>query len=282
MQRRQLIFSSLAAALSGASGKAAAQPLKIGHRQANMVDKPGPAVFDLARKIPGLSGVELQVYFKGSTLCDHETLLGYKRAAERTGLKIPSIAGVWPPGASIMQRDSAEDNLRKAIKAAESLQASVILVAFFEENCPKMGDEKSYGPIVALFQKVSQAAADAGTTLGTETSLTPADNKKLVDLVGRPSVKVYYDLDNVERFGHKGQSVPGLIVLGKSRICQIHLKNEDRLLEEPGRVDWAAALKTMKKIGYNGWFVFESSHSGPEQCIAATRKNIEFIKRNFV
>src|SRR5579872_3334507 len=99
MRRRQFLASSLAAAASATPGRAAAAP-KFGHRQANMVNDPGPAVFDLAKKIRGLSGVELQVFFKGTTLWDRDTLGGYKQAAARTGLAIPSAAGVWPPGAT--------------------------------------------------------------------------------------------------------------------------------------------------------------------------------------
>ena len=247
-----------------------------------MAGKPGPEVFDVARRIPGLSGVELQILFKGASLWDRETLMTYKRAAERTGLSIPSLAGVWGPNVSILKPGPADEHLRKAIEAAESLGAKIILVSAFGKSCPDMNDEQSYGPAVAVLQKVAPAAADAGVTLAMETSLAPADDRKLIDLVNRPGVRVYYDLDNVERYGHTGQSVPGLEELGKQRIGQIHLKNENRLLEEPGRVGWAAALKVIRKIGYDGWLVFETAHSGPEQCIEATRKNIDFIKRHFV
>ena len=161
MHRRQFLFSSLAAAGAAAGLRAAAAALKFGHRQANMVNDPGPAVFDLAKQIQGLSGVELQVYFKGTTLCDQATLAAYQRAAERTGLSIPSVAGVWPPGATLLQ-PAAEENLRNAIRAAESLHATTILAACFEQNCPNMDQEQSYGPVVALLQKVSGAARDAG------------------------------------------------------------------------------------------------------------------------
>ena len=101
MQRRTMICSSLAAAIGAASAKSAA--LKIGHRQANMIENPGPEVFDLARKIAGLSGVELQIQYKGTSLWDRDTLQSYKQAAQRTGLAVPSLAGIWKPGATIMQ-----------------------------------------------------------------------------------------------------------------------------------------------------------------------------------
>ena len=65
-----------------------------------------------------------------------------------------------------------------------------------------MDQEQSYGPVVALLQKVSGAARDAGVTIGMETSNSPAEDRKLIDLVDRPNVQVYYDLDNVERYAH--------------------------------------------------------------------------------
>jgi L-ribulose-5-phosphate 3-epimerase len=280
MQRREFLNLTLPAALA-ATRAAAATRLKIGHRQANMVDKPGPEVFEFARRIPGLSGVELQIQYKGTTLWDRATASEYKRAAEKTGLQVPSLAGIWKPGATILQPQPAEEHLRKAVEAADFFGSAVILVAFFEENCPDMSKESSYGPVVSVLQKVAPMAASAGVTLCMETSLSPVHDAKLIDLVKSPSVRVYYDLDNCERFGHKGQAVPGLKTLGKARIRQVHLKNEDRLLEQSGRVDWAAALKTLKATGYDGWFVFESSHSGPEQCIEATTGNIAFISRHW-
>jgi sugar phosphate isomerase/epimerase len=280
MDRRQFLLTPLAAAAVAAARRGtAAGALKFGHRQANMVTEPGPAVFDLAKQIQGLSGVELQVFFLGTTLWDQDNLAAYQRAAERTGLGIPSLAGVWPPGASLIQ-PTAEEHLRKAIKAAESVRATTILAACFEANCPKMDQQSSYGPVVAMLQRVSGAARDAGVTIGMETSLAPADDRKLIDLVDRPSVRIYYDLDNVERYAHTGEAVPGVAVL-KSRIRQVHLKNDDKLLEQPGRVDWAGAVKALGKIGYGGWFVFESSHSGAQQCIDATQKNIAFVTRHF-
>lgn len=282
MIHRRHFIAAAAAALEGRAGQAAARPLRIGHRQANMGVKPGPEVFDLARRIPGLSGVELQVHFKGTTLWDRETLLAYKAGAQRSGMKIPSLAGLWAKGVTLRQTAPAEDNLRKAIQVAEALGATVLLAAAFDKNCPDMQEESSYGPVVALLQKVAPAAEAAGVTVCMETSLSPADDRKLIDLVNRPGVKVYYDADNCERFGHKGQGVPGFATLGKARLGQVHLKNENRLLEEPGRVDWAAALKALKNTGYDGWLVFESSHSGPGQCVEATTKNIEFIRRHYV
>jgi sugar phosphate isomerase/epimerase len=269
----------LASALAAAANLPGATTLKIGHRQANMTKQPTAGVFDLARSIPGLSGVELQVFMKGYNLWDRETAAAYLREAKRCGLAIPSVAGIWPPGRSLIQADGREECLRKSIEVAGAMGAKVILVASFLKNCPSMEDEASYGPVVEVLRKVAPVAAGAGVTLGLENSLSAGDNKKLIDIIGHPAVRVFWDLDNVEFYGHTGQSITGLETLGTARICQVHCKNEDRLLEEPGRVNWAQAFAGLKKIAYNGWYVFETRHSGPEQCVEATKKNIEFLRR---
>lgn len=246
-----------------------------------MVNDPGPAVFDLAKQIHGLNGVELQVFYKGTKLWDKDTLSAYLDASKRTGLVIPSLAGIWPPGiTNPLFQPTAEEHIRKAIQAAETASARTILVACFESNCPKMDQEQSYGPIVKLLQKVSGAAKDAGVVIGMETSNSPADDRKLINLVKHPNVRVYYDLDNVERYEHTNEAVPGIGLLNKL-IAQVHLKNEERLLDDRGRVKWADAVKGLKAINYSGWFVFETSHSGPQQCVEATEKNIAFVNQHF-
>src|SRR5262245_19532176 len=130
--RREFLFASLCAALARGS-----TPLKIGHRQASLTKQPGPEVFDLARRIPGLTGVELQVQFQKTTLWDRETVLAYRNGARSTGLAIPSLAGIWTGGASLVQPPVAEDAIRRSIQAADALQARVVLVAAFSKNCPQ-------------------------------------------------------------------------------------------------------------------------------------------------
>jgi len=39
--------------------------------------------------------------------------------------------------------------------------------------------------------------------------------KKLVDLVGHPAVGVYYDLHNMDFYGHGKEAIPGIQLLGK-------------------------------------------------------------------
>jgi sugar phosphate isomerase/epimerase len=280
LSRRE--FCSLSAAVLSlpaldAASKGGEIPMKFGHRQANMVGQTGPTVFEIARRIQGLSGVELQMIWKGQDLSSPETTLAYKQEANRWGVQVPSIAGIWRKGESIFQTASAKETLQRAIHAAELLGSRVVLVALFDANCPVMTDESSYGPVIKLLQDLSAEAANAGVVLGLETSLSPTDDQKFVDLVARPAVKIYYDATNKE-LAYPGQSVPGIQLLG-NRIVQVHLKNEDRLLSESAKVNWPTALYALRQIHYEGWYVFETTHTSPEQCIQATEQNIDYLRR---
>jgi len=255
-------------------------PLKIGHRAASMKAVGDFDVFRLARQMPGLMGVELQVASGKPNLRDWDAVRRYKREANRWGMMIPSVAGVWDRCVSILRSAAAGGNLKQAIRVAEFLGTSVVLAAFFRRNAPDMGDESSYGPVVQLLQRVAPRAAEAGVTLGLENSLSPADNRKLVDLVGHPSVKVYYDPHNMAHYGYAAEAIPGIKLLGKDRICQVHVKNADRLIAEPGLVDWQVALGALNEIGYEGWYVFESRHKDRAHVVDATVKNIAFLRKH--
>lgn len=254
-------------------------PLKIGHRVASMKMVGNIDVFRMAREMPGLLGVELQVIGGKFNLSVPEVLRSYKTQANRWGMMIPSVAGVWEAGASILQPAAAESSLTRAIRVAEVLGSSVVLVAFFQKQAPDMKDKSSYGPVVEVLKRTAPRAADAGITLGLENSLSPADNKKLVDLVDHPSVRVYYDPYNMVHYGHADEAIPGIKLLGKERICQVHVKNGIKCIDEPGLVDWKVALQTLNEIGYEGWYVFESDHTHQAQVVEATGKNIEFLRR---
>lgn len=287
LDRRQFLHGSVYSLLGClASGRASAQspageerPLPIGIRAASLKMAGNLDVFRMAASIPGIAGVELQVTAGKPNLWDWETVRRSKAEAERWGLRIPSLAGIWDRKVNITS-PAAADNIRLSVRAAEMLGSGVILVAFFDKAAPDMQREESFGPVVALLRQVAPFAANAGVILGLENSLSPADNAKLVDLVGHPAVRVYYDAYNMATYGHGEQAIPGIALLGRERICAVHIKNGDRRIEELGLIDWAAALGAFNRIGYAGWYVYETAHSGVAECIEDTVKNNAFLRQH--
>jgi len=261
-------------------------PYKIGIRQASLRNPQDPSkrmianidTFKVARDIPGITAVELQVTSGHPNMRDLSVARRYKAEAHRWGLSIPSTAGVWDH--AIWGPHSRLD-LLSSIRATEILGARVMLVAFFGKNAPDMADRQSYVPIVSVLTDVAPRAEEAGIILGLENSLSPKDNRDLVDRIDHPSVKVYYDLDNMYQYGHAKEAVPGIELLGPARIAAVHVKNKGRILQETWRIDWAAAFRALTEIRYDGWLVFETQHENHQECREMTRQNIAFIKEHF-
>jgi sugar phosphate isomerase/epimerase len=256
-------------------------PLKLGIRAATMRMVGDYSVIQTAASIPGIRGVELQVTAGGRNLRDWDVVRQYKRESDRWDIRIPSLAGIWDKGV-IMSSPNAGESLQLSVRAAEMLGSGVILAAFFKENVPDMNREESYGPVVTTLRKAVAGAADAGVIIGLETSLSPADSGKLVDLVGHPAVRVYYDLYNMATYGYGPEAVPGVKLLGRERICAVHVKNGDKLIEEPGPIDWSAAFAAFNEIGYEGWFTYETGHKSTAACLADTARNNAFLTKHIL
>jgi sugar phosphate isomerase/epimerase len=190
----------------------------------------------------------------------------------------PSIAGIWKPGENIFAVGAAERAISNAIRTASTLEAGVILVVMFKENCPDMNNVKSYRPVVDLFRRMAPQAADAKTKLCVETSLLPQDDRKLVEMVNHPAVGVYFDATNTETY-HPGSAVPGITLL-RNYIGEVHLKNGDRLLtKQPSKVNWPEAIRAFHEIHYDHWYCFETEHASPELCIKDTIANMAFVRK---
>jgi L-ribulose-5-phosphate 3-epimerase len=254
-------------------------PLKLGIRAATMKMVGDFSVLQTAAKIQGIRGVELQVTAGGRNLRDWEVVRQYKREANRWDMRIPSLAGVWDKGVGISS-PNAPESLQLSIRAAELLGSNVILAAFFGQGAPDMSREESYGPVVSNLRKAAPAAADAGVIIGLENSLSPAENVKLLDLVAHPAVKVYYDLFNMSTYGHTEDAVPGVKLMGRERICAVHVKNGNKLIEQPGPIDWPAAFAAFNDIGYEGWFTYETAHRDVAACLADTARNNAFLAKH--
>jgi len=270
--RREFLLGSLA----GAAAMAARAPIKIAHREGNMLRQSSPGVYELAASIGGISGIEVQTV--RSNLWDRDVARTYKREANRWGILTVSMGGVMPAGASLVKPATVEGPIRKAIISAEILGATVVLVPAFRQDCPKMDDEASYGPVVELLRKLGSVAADAGAVLGLELSLSLEEHRKLMELIAHPAVRIYWDATGVDSMGHPGEGLRGIEMLGSS-ICQMHLKNGNKLMEEPGLIDWTKALPAIKASGYEGWMAFETPHASPEACVEQTRKNLAFVRK---
>ena len=89
-----------------------------------------------------------------------------------------------------------------------------------------------------------------------ESLLNEADHRKMLDGVGSPAVKVYYDTANSARMGYDIYSE--IERLGTDHICQIHIKENGALLGQ-GDIDFRKVKSLLVKMNYQDWLIIEGS-----------------------
>jgi sugar phosphate isomerase/epimerase len=91
--------------------------------------------------------------------------------------------------------------------------------------------------------------------LGLESYLSAEDSLKILERVGSPAVKVYYDVGNST---DKGRDVLREIPLLGKLICEFHFKDANFRLGQ-GRIDFRKVRGALDKIDYSGWIHIEAA-----------------------
>jgi L-ribulose-5-phosphate 3-epimerase len=186
-----------------------------------------------------------------------------------------------------------------ALEAAKALGADNILIAFFgngdlrlqnsngEFRDLKDGEYSSYeldtravDRVVEVLQQIAPRAEDMGVALGLENTLTAKQNLEIIERIGSDIAKVYYDVGNSTRYGYNPPEE--IHLLGTKHICEVHIKDPGTPVfgTPEGTVDMKACAKALKAIGYNKWYVLETS-GRKDQFLEDTRKNVAFVKEIF-
>lgn len=111
---------------------------------------------------------------------------------------------------------------------------------------------------VERLKMAGKKAEAAGVVIGIETSLDAAGEIALLDEIGSPAIKIYYNFQNPLEAGRDLYSE--LKMLGKDRICQIHCTDTDGVwLENNTRLDMHKVKQTLDEMQWSGWLVIERS-----------------------
>src|SRR5204862_8040388 len=135
-----------------------------------------------------------------------------------------------------------------ASAATASLATKAILLPFFGKQQTKEKNEQK-APAESL-QVIAPLAEKAGDVLGLENTISAEENAWILDQVGSPAVKVYYDVGN--SFNQKYDVNKEIVWLGKDRVCQLHIKDGSNFLGK-GPIDIAKFVEAVLKSGFEGW-----------------------------
>jgi sugar phosphate isomerase/epimerase len=211
-----------------------------------------PTVFDLAKQI-GLDGV--QVDFQRpehiKQLSQPEFQKTFLEAAQRADVEVASLCMSLLWQASLKSDPHGARYLSDCIDICKSLGRTIILVPCFDLDLSKAGEIAQFS---AAIHDAAAKAEKQGIVLGLENWLSAEDNMRVIDGVGSPAVKVYYDVGNST---DKGRDVCQEIrKLGKL-ICELHAKDGGYMLGQ-GRIDFRNVRKALDDIQYSGWLQIEA------------------------
>ncbi len=217
--------------------------------------KTDPGSFEVAKRI-GLDGV--QVDFGGGDgppqLFDEELQQKMLKEARKRKMEIASLAMGVLNNIPYKSDLRAERWVRQAIGVAEQMNVNVILLAFFGAGDLK-NDEQGMNMTVQRLRRVAPEAEMANVTLGIESWLSAEQHIDIIERVGSPAVKVYYDVANSHKAGY--DIYKEIRQLGP-HICEFHAKDYDDLYGK-GSIDFEEVRRAMDDIGYRGWLVMEGT-----------------------
>lgn len=212
--------------------------------------------FEVAKEI-GLDGVQVNM---GSLANDMhlrkpEVQQAYLEAARRTGREIASLAIGEMNNVPLKSDPRAEQWLWDALDVAKALGISIVMPACFYKGDLDLSRTQEIDHLVKVLKQASAKAEKLGITIGLESYLSAEDNLTLLDRVGSPALKVYYDVGNST---DKGRDVLKEIPLLGKRICEFHFKDGRFRLGE-GRIDFRKVRQVLDQIEYSGWIQLEAA-----------------------
>jgi sugar phosphate isomerase/epimerase len=235
-----------------------------------------PAALALAGSL-GLDGVQVSLVSKGDSLALVAPALrrAYLEAAEKTGVAIASFAIGELNDVPIKNDPRAEKWLGEGIEVAAAMGVKIILVPFFGRGDLR-NDPKGFDAAVEALKRVAPRAEKAGVSLAIENMLNAADNLKIIERVGSPAVRIYYDVANSQDAGYP--ILDEIRLLGSS-IVEIHAKDTKDLYGK-GSIDFPAVRQAMEYIAYNGWLVIEGTKM-PLGLEKSVRYDAEYLRKVF-
>jgi len=261
-RRTALMRGAQAAALACAASRMAplfAAPasrwFKIGACEWNL-GKADPSSLEVAKEI-GLDGIQVDMgsAAKELPLRKPEVQKAYVEAAKRTGMEIASIA-IGAFNSVPLKRDPrAARWFLEALDACKAMGLPLVMPACFGNGDLDMAKTDEIDHLVKVLQEGCAKAENLGITIGLESYLSAEDHLKILDRVGSPALKVYYDVGNST---DKGYDVLKEIPLLGKRICEFHFKDGRHAIGQ-GRIDFKKVRQALDKIEYSGWIQLEAA-----------------------
>ena len=218
--------------------------------------------FQLTKEI-GADGVEVDMGGLGnrptfdSKLSDPVVRQQFLDTARSFNIAISSIAMSGFYAQSFAERPEWEKMAQDCIDTMVQMNVKIAFLPLGVQ-CDLVKRPELRPAIVQRLKTVGANAEKAGVIIGVETALPAAEEVILLDEIGSPAVKSYFNFSNALQAGRDLHQE--LKTLGAKRICQIHCTDTDGVwLQNNPRINMKAVKHTLDKMHWGGWLVIERS-----------------------
>jgi sugar phosphate isomerase/epimerase len=231
--------------------------------------------FQLTKNI-GADGVEVDMGGLGNRpTFDNQLLIDSVRQqflnkAKELNLEIPSLGMTGYYAQSFCQREQFIQSIQDCITTMKLMNVKVAFLPLGVQ-CDLVKKPELRDSVVSRLKVAGMMAEDAGVVIGIESALDAKGEKQLLQDVGSPAIKSYFNFSNAIKNGRDLSKE--LKTLGKKYIIQIHCTNDDGVwLQNDPKIDMKAVKKTLDKMHWSGWLVIERSRDA---------KDPRNVKKNF-
>ena len=221
------------------------------------------SAFQLTKDI-GADGVEVDMgslgtndTFESVITTNAEVRQQFLDTARQLGLEIPSLAMSGFYEQSFAERPTV---LRMTQDCIDTMKAMNVKIAFLPLGVRSdlMKHPELRTNVVERSKIIGAQAEKAGVVIGIESELPAADQVKLLDDVGSPAIKIYYNFEDAVE-NHR-DLISELKTIGASRLCQVHCTDQDGFwLQDDTNIDMPKVKQTLDEMGWSGWLVIERS-----------------------
>ena len=235
-----------------------------------------PQAFALAKEL-GYDGVEVSYQPQGEfSLSVPKNRSLFSDEAAKHGVKISSLAMGLLNEHPLASTPEAEQWIENCMETLAAMKIKVVLLAFFGADKIKENPEAK-NTVIRKLKNLAPKAEKHGVLLGFESWLNAAEHLAVLEAVGSPALKVYYDERNMLEMGYPIYDDLEQLLKEKA-VCRIHVKENGVRLGE-GKVDFQKIRDILLKYDYKDWVVAESGVQGDwKESLSA---NARFLKQTF-
>ena len=260
-------FEQLEIVFNGSVGKISVstqgtQRYKIGLIDLMLLKRQKLGAITLAAQL-GADGVEVDMGGLGNRPSfDNQLLIDSVRKqfldkANELQLEIFSLAMTGYYAQSFCNREEYKRSIADCIK---TMQLMNVRHAFLPlgVQCDLRKNPSVRDSVVARLKVAGKMASDAGVIIGIETALSAKEELQLLEEIGSPAIKIYFNFSNPLKEGR--DLIAELKTLGKNNISMIHATNKDSSwLENDPQINMQKVKNTLDEMGWSGWLVIERS-----------------------